>query len=165
VYCRGAQCLVGSSLFTARCPHGSQETQETASTVQARIDGLYELAQHDPTQAIPELERLIATYPHILTFSGRLMAPLSAVPVSPCASLRLWSIGGRRRQGEHSVHTEPPERSGGPPWSPAPERPGCGSASAVRPYAVTERQARWRLVDGQRARGGRRCRGPLHRQA
>jgi hypothetical protein len=36
--------------------------------VQARIDDLYELAQHDPTQVIPELERLIATYPHVPTF-------------------------------------------------------------------------------------------------
>jgi tetratricopeptide (TPR) repeat protein len=36
--------------------------------VQARIDDLYELAQRDPTQAIPELEHLIAAYPHVPTF-------------------------------------------------------------------------------------------------
>jgi tetratricopeptide (TPR) repeat protein len=36
--------------------------------IQARIDELYELAQHHPTQAIPELECLVTTYPHVPTF-------------------------------------------------------------------------------------------------
>jgi hypothetical protein len=67
--------------------------------------------------------------------SGRMLAPLAVVQESPCASLRLWSIVVRRRQWEHSVPTEPPERLGGPPRSPALERPGCWSASAVRPSA------------------------------
>jgi tetratricopeptide (TPR) repeat protein len=38
------------------------------SQVQARIDELYERAQSDPTQAIPELERLVSTYPQVPTF-------------------------------------------------------------------------------------------------
>src|SRR5713226_7420050 len=42
------------------------------SQVQARVDELYELAQHDPTQAIPELERLVTTYSHIPTFANHL---------------------------------------------------------------------------------------------
>ena len=35
--------------------------------VQARIDELYERAQSDPSQAIPELERLARTYPQVPT--------------------------------------------------------------------------------------------------
>src|SRR5713226_881318 len=38
VYCRGEQPLVGSSLLTARGLHGSQETQETASTAWTNQD-------------------------------------------------------------------------------------------------------------------------------
>jgi tetratricopeptide (TPR) repeat protein len=47
--------------------------------VQARIDALYDLAQQDPTQVIPELERLIATYPQVPTFLNYLsIASLAA---------------------------------------------------------------------------------------
>src|SRR5438093_11127556 len=53
-------------------PLDNRDIKKLPSQVQARIDDLYELAQHDPTQAIPELERLIATYPHVPTFSNYL---------------------------------------------------------------------------------------------
>ena len=49
-------------------PLDNRDIKRLPSQVQERIDDLYELAQHDPTQAIPELERLIATYPHVPTF-------------------------------------------------------------------------------------------------
>jgi tetratricopeptide (TPR) repeat protein len=49
-------------------PLDNRDIKKLPAQVQARIDELYALAQHDPTQAIPELERLIATYPHIPTF-------------------------------------------------------------------------------------------------
>ena len=49
-------------------PLDNRAIKKLPAQVQARIDDLYELAQHDLTQAIPELERLITTYPHIPTF-------------------------------------------------------------------------------------------------
>ena len=49
-------------------PLENRHIKRLPAQVQARVDDLYELAQHDPTQAIPELERLIATYPHVPTF-------------------------------------------------------------------------------------------------
>ena len=61
-------------------PLDNRDIKKLPSQVQARIDDLYELAQHDPTQAIPELERLVTTYPHIPTFSNHLsIAYLTAV--------------------------------------------------------------------------------------
>src|SRR6266446_10404316 len=48
-------------------PLDNRDIKKLPAQVRARIDELYALAQHDPTQAIPELERLIATYPHIST--------------------------------------------------------------------------------------------------
>lgn len=53
-------------------PLENRELKKLPSQVQERIDDLYELAQHDPTQAIPELERLVTTYPHVPTFSNYL---------------------------------------------------------------------------------------------
>jgi tetratricopeptide (TPR) repeat protein len=53
-------------------PLENRDIKKLPSQVQARIDDLYELAQHDPTQAIPELERLVTIYPHIPTFSNYL---------------------------------------------------------------------------------------------
>ena len=49
-------------------PLENRHIKRLPAQVQARIDDLYELAQHDPTQAIPELERLVTTYPHVPTF-------------------------------------------------------------------------------------------------
>src|SRR2546426_5872844 len=49
-------------------PLENRHIKQLPAQVQARIDDLYELAQHAPTQAIPELERLIATYPQVPTF-------------------------------------------------------------------------------------------------
>jgi tetratricopeptide (TPR) repeat protein len=49
-------------------PLENRQIKQLPAQVQARIDDLYELAQHDSTQAIPELERLIVTYPHVPTF-------------------------------------------------------------------------------------------------
>ena len=51
-------------------PLDNRDIKKLPSQVQARIDDLYELAQHDPRQAIPDLERLIVTYPHVPTFFG-----------------------------------------------------------------------------------------------
>ena len=50
-------------------PLDNRDIKKLPAPVQARIDDLYELAQHDPMQAIPELERLIATYPHVPAFT------------------------------------------------------------------------------------------------
>ena len=49
-------------------PLDNRDIKKLPSQVQERIDDLYELAQRDPRQVIPELERLIATYPHVPTF-------------------------------------------------------------------------------------------------
>jgi hypothetical protein len=49
-------------------PLDNRDIKRLPSQVQERIDDLYELAQRDPRQVIPELERLIATYPHVPTF-------------------------------------------------------------------------------------------------
>src|SRR5215475_8374118 len=49
-----------------------RDIKRLPAQVQARIDNLYELAQHDPRQAIPELERLVTTFPHIPTFANHL---------------------------------------------------------------------------------------------
>jgi tetratricopeptide (TPR) repeat protein len=53
-------------------PLDNRDIKRLPAQVQARIDDLYELAQHDPMQAIPELERLVTTYPHIPTFANHL---------------------------------------------------------------------------------------------
>ena len=53
-------------------PLDNRDIKRLPSQVQARIDDLYELAQRDPRQAIPELERLMTTYPHIPTFANHL---------------------------------------------------------------------------------------------
>ena len=53
-------------------PLDNRDIKKLPASVQARIDDLYELAQHHPTQAIPELERLVTTYPHIPTFANHL---------------------------------------------------------------------------------------------
>jgi len=50
----------------------NRDIKRLPAQVQARIDDLYELAQRDPRQAIPELERLVTTYPHIPTFANHL---------------------------------------------------------------------------------------------
>ena len=61
-------------------PLDNRDIKKLPGQVQARLDDLYELAQHDPTQAIPELERLVTTYPHIPTLSNYLsIAYLAAV--------------------------------------------------------------------------------------
>jgi len=53
-------------------PLGNRHIKRLPAQVQARIDDLYELAQRNPTQAIPELERLVTTYPNVPTFSNYL---------------------------------------------------------------------------------------------
>ena len=54
-------------------PLDNRDIKRLPSQVQARIDDLYEFAQRDPTQAIPELERLVTTYPHIPMLSNYLI--------------------------------------------------------------------------------------------
>src|SRR5262249_9174068 len=63
-----ADALVYTEYDITDEPLDNRDIQRLPSQVQARIDELYELAQHHPTQAIPELERLIATYPQVPTF-------------------------------------------------------------------------------------------------
>jgi len=53
-------------------PLENRHIKKLPAQVQARIDDLYELAQHHPTQAITELERLVTTYPRVPTFSNYL---------------------------------------------------------------------------------------------
>jgi len=53
-------------------PLDNRDIKRLPAQVQARIDDLYELAQRDPRQAIPELERLVTTYPHVPTFFNHL---------------------------------------------------------------------------------------------
>ena len=63
-----ADALVYAEYEITDEPLDNRDIKKLPSQVQARMDDLYELAQHAPTQAIPELERLIATYPHVPTF-------------------------------------------------------------------------------------------------
>jgi tetratricopeptide (TPR) repeat protein len=63
-----ADALVYAEYDITDEPLENRHIKRLPSQVQARIDDLYELAQHDPTQVIPELERLIVTYPDVPTF-------------------------------------------------------------------------------------------------
>jgi tetratricopeptide (TPR) repeat protein len=53
-------------------PLDNRDLKKLPGQVQVRLDELYELALHHPTQAIPELERLVTTYPHIPMVSNYL---------------------------------------------------------------------------------------------
>jgi tetratricopeptide (TPR) repeat protein len=63
-----ADALVYTEYDITDEPLDNRDIKKLPSQVQERIDDLYELAQRDPRQVIPELERLIATYPHVPTF-------------------------------------------------------------------------------------------------
>jgi tetratricopeptide (TPR) repeat protein len=63
-----AEALVYTEYEITDEPLENHHIKKLPVPVQARIDDLYELAQHDPRQVIPELERLIATYPQVPTF-------------------------------------------------------------------------------------------------
>jgi tetratricopeptide (TPR) repeat protein len=63
-----ADALVYTEYDITDEPLDNRVIKKLPSQVQERIDDLYELAQRDPRQVIPELERLIATYPHVPTF-------------------------------------------------------------------------------------------------
>jgi tetratricopeptide (TPR) repeat protein len=67
-----ADVLVATTYDITDEPLDNRDIKRLPSQVQERIDDLYELAQHDPRQAIPELERLVTTYPHIPTFANHL---------------------------------------------------------------------------------------------
>ena len=67
-----ADALVYTEYDITDEPLDNRDIKRLLSQVQARIDELYELAQHDPTQAIPALERLVTTYPHVPTFFNHL---------------------------------------------------------------------------------------------
>jgi tetratricopeptide (TPR) repeat protein len=67
-----ADALVYTEYDITDEPLDNRAIKRLPSQVQERIDDLYALAQHDPTQAIPELERLVTTYPHIPTFFNHL---------------------------------------------------------------------------------------------
>ena len=67
-----ADALVYTEYDITDEPLDNRDIKKLPSQVQARIDDLYELAQHDPRQAIPALERLVTTYPHIPTFFNHL---------------------------------------------------------------------------------------------
>src|SRR4029453_16424604 len=63
-----SDALVYTAYDISDKPLDNRDIKRLPSQVQERIDDLYELAQRDPRQVIPELERLIATYPHVPTF-------------------------------------------------------------------------------------------------
>jgi hypothetical protein len=63
-------------------PLDNRDIKKLLSQVQAHIDDLYELAQHDPIQAIPELERLVMTYP-----GSGFMSPNSRVLPGSCVGI------------------------------------------------------------------------------
>jgi tetratricopeptide (TPR) repeat protein len=67
-----ADALVYTEYDITDEPLDNRDIKRLPAQVQARIDDLYELAQHEPMQAIPELERLVTTYPHIPTFANHL---------------------------------------------------------------------------------------------
>src|SRR5215813_13011933 len=67
-----ADALVYTEYDITDEPLDNRDIKRLPAQVQARIDDLYELAQRDPTQAIPELERLVTTYPQIPTFANHL---------------------------------------------------------------------------------------------
>jgi len=67
-----ADALVYTEYDITDEPLDNRDLKQLPSQVQARIDALYELALHDPTQAIPELEGLVTTYPHIPLLSNYL---------------------------------------------------------------------------------------------
>src|SRR4029450_8276882 len=62
-------------------PLENRDIKKLPGQVQARLDELYELALHHPTQAIPELEQLIATYPHMPMFFNSLRGCLETKPL------------------------------------------------------------------------------------
>src|SRR4029453_8493426 len=67
-----ADALVYTEYDITDEPLENRDIKKLPSQVQARIDDLYELAQHDPRQAFPELERLGTTFPHFPAFSNHL---------------------------------------------------------------------------------------------
>jgi len=67
-----ADALVYTEYDITDEPLDNRDIKKLPGQVQARIDELYELALHHPTQAIPELERLVTTYPHIPMLSNYL---------------------------------------------------------------------------------------------
>src|SRR5215831_8001549 len=67
-----ADALVYTEYDITDEPLDNRDLKQLPSQVQARIDELYELALHDPTQAIPELEHLVTAYPHIPLLSNYL---------------------------------------------------------------------------------------------
>jgi tetratricopeptide (TPR) repeat protein len=67
-----ADALVYTEYDITDEPLDNRDIKKLPSQVQERIDDLYELAQRDPRQAIPELERLVTIYPHIPTFANHL---------------------------------------------------------------------------------------------
>jgi tetratricopeptide (TPR) repeat protein len=83
-----ADALVYTEYDITDEPLDNRAIKRLPSQVQECIDDLYELAQHDPTQAIPELERLMTTYPHIPTFANHLsIAYLAAGDQEQAATL------------------------------------------------------------------------------
>ena len=67
-----ADALVYTEYDITDEPLDNRDLKQLPSQVQARINALYELALHDPTQAIPALEHLVTTYPHIPLLSNYL---------------------------------------------------------------------------------------------
>ena len=73
-----ADVLVYTTYDITDEPLDNRDIKKLPSQVQARIDDLYALAQHDPQQAIPELERLddaLPPYPHVCEPSQHCLSP------------------------------------------------------------------------------------------
>src|SRR5262249_22579362 len=67
-----ADALVHTAYDITDEPLDNRDIKRLPTQVQARMDDLYELAQRNPRQVIPELERLMTTYPHIPMFANHL---------------------------------------------------------------------------------------------
>jgi tetratricopeptide (TPR) repeat protein len=93
-----ADALVYTEYDITDEPLDNRAIKRLPSQVQARIDDLYELAQHDPRQAIPELERLVTTYPHIPTFANHLSIAYLAAGDQEHATACVWEAYRRHPQ-------------------------------------------------------------------
>jgi hypothetical protein len=89
-------------------PLDNRHIKRLPSQVQARIDELYELAQRDPMQVIPELECLIATYPHVPTFFNYEL-------VASFRSRRSFSQWAKV-EGNSVIRERCSQKNGGTPW-------------------------------------------------
>src|SRR5919199_2934593 len=93
-----ADALVYTEYDITDEPLENRHIKQLPVQVQARMNDLYELAQRDPRQAIPELERLVTTYPHIPTFFNHLSIAYLAAGDQEHATALVWEAYRRHPQ-------------------------------------------------------------------